>query len=149
MTSRETRNCLRGLQIKPACSMMKHTRQGRIQNISSKGRGEGSWQLFFSHQGILQRAVRTSLKKQLDPKGSNCFSMGGSYMYQCFLKKIESHGIRIPVTNSGSAHARVLILWMYGSEHNSIANIIVERLTHDHDDRAICIFSHNSLSLTI
>ena len=32
--------------------------------------------LFFSHQSILQRVVRTALEKQLDPKGPNA-SRGG------------------------------------------------------------------------
>ena len=36
------------------------------------------WSRFFSHQRISQRVVRTSLEKQLDPRGPNA-SRGGPY----------------------------------------------------------------------
>ena len=48
------------------------------------GRGGGRGDIFLSHQRISQRAVRTSLEKQLDPKGPIA-SRGGSV--SVFLRK--------------------------------------------------------------
>ena len=54
-------------------------------NINMCRSSEGG--TFFSHQNISQRAVRTSLKKQLDPKGSNCFLKGSN----CFWRGVHTH----------------------------------------------------------
>ena len=46
--------------------------------------GEVLQPFILSHPQISQRDVRTSLEKQLDPKGSNCFSRGS---IPVFLRK--------------------------------------------------------------
>ena len=51
-----------------------HSRIKKIQ--SGWGGGRGPDIFFLNHQCFSQRAVQASLKKQLDPFGSNCSSRG-------------------------------------------------------------------------
>ena len=73
---------------------------GRMQKILS-----GGPDIFFSHQRISQRAVRTSLEAA-GSKGSNCFSMG---VRTSIIKEIYSYlwffrGSGSQYPPSGSAH---------------------------------------------
>ena len=77
--------------IENCCSLLEYVDHTRIQKImlGGGGGGGGSWQRFLSHQHISQRAVQTSLQKQLDRRGpiASVGGGGGGGSVPIFLRK--------------------------------------------------------------